>query len=169
MAIIGDVRSVGRIGRLGLTCIYYWCDSQVAQLGKESTCLCRRNRRYEFSPWVGKIPWRGKWQPTPVFLPGKSRGQRSLVGYSSWGCKESDTTEQLNWTEDITPTLRGGKNTQKNYTKKIVTTQITTVVGSLTQARYPGVRSQVYLRKHHYEQNQWRWWSSSWAILNPER
>ena len=37
--------------------------------------------------WVGKIPWRRKWQPTPVFLPWKSHGQRSLVGYSPWGCK----------------------------------------------------------------------------------
>ena len=43
-----------------------------------------------------KFPWRRKWQPTPVFLPGKSYGQRSLVGYSPWGCKESDTTERLN-------------------------------------------------------------------------
>jgi len=43
--------------------------------------------------WVGKIPWRRKWQPTPVFLPGKSHGQRSLVGYSPWGHKELDTTE----------------------------------------------------------------------------
>ena len=41
--------------------------------------------------WVGKIPWRRKWQPTPVFSPGKCHGQRSLVGYSPWGCKESDT------------------------------------------------------------------------------
>ena len=40
-----------------------------------------------FDPWVGKIPWRSKWQPTPVFLPGESRGQSSLVGYSLWGCK----------------------------------------------------------------------------------
>ena len=40
-------------------------------------------------------PWRRKWQPTPVFLPGVVHGQRSLVGYSPWGCKESDTTEQL--------------------------------------------------------------------------
>ena len=40
-----------------------------------------------FDSWVGKIPWRRKWQPPPVFLPGKSRGQRSLVGYSPWGCK----------------------------------------------------------------------------------
>ena len=44
-----------------------------------------------------KIPWRRKWQPTPVFLPGKSHGQRSLVGYSPWGCKESDTTKQLHF------------------------------------------------------------------------
>ena len=49
-----------------------------------------------FDPWVGKIPWRRKWQPTPVFLPGKFPGQRSLVGYySSRGHKESDMTEWL--------------------------------------------------------------------------
>ena len=46
-----------------------------------------------FSPWVGKIPWRRKWQPTVVVLPGESLGQRSLEGYSPWGCWESDTTE----------------------------------------------------------------------------
>ena len=50
-----------------------------------------------FDPWVGKIPWRRKWQPTSVFLPGKSHGRRSLVGYSPWGHKESDTTEQLHF------------------------------------------------------------------------
>ena len=58
---------------------------------KESTCRCRRLR---FDPWAGKIPWRRKWQPTPVFLPGKSHGQRILVGYSPWGRKELDATEQ---------------------------------------------------------------------------
>ena len=41
----------------------------------------------QFDPWVRKIPWRRKGQPTPVFLPGKSQGQRSLEGYSLWGCK----------------------------------------------------------------------------------
>ena len=46
-----------------------------------------------FDPWVGKIPWRRKWQPTPVFLPGESRRQRNLAGYSPWGHKESDMTE----------------------------------------------------------------------------
>ena len=49
-----------------------------------------------FDPWVGKIPWRRAWQPTPLFLLGKSHGQRSLVGYDPWGCKESDTTKWMN-------------------------------------------------------------------------
>ena len=64
--------------------------------GKESACQCRRAR---FCPWVKKIPWRREWQPTPVFLPGESHGQRSLEGYSRpWGHKESDTIEQLIYT-----------------------------------------------------------------------
>jgi len=46
-----------------------------------------------FDTLVGNIPWRKKWQPTPVFLPGEFRGQRSLAGYCAWGCKELDTTE----------------------------------------------------------------------------
>ena len=50
----------------------------------------------QFNPWVGKIPWRRNWQTTPVFLPGKSHGQRSLVGYSPWGHNESEMTKQLN-------------------------------------------------------------------------
>ena len=50
-------------------------------------------KRPRFDPWVGKIPWRRTWQPIPVFLPGKSHAQRSLVGYSPWGHKESDRTE----------------------------------------------------------------------------
>ena len=63
---------------------------------KKPACQCRRRG---FGPWVGKIPWRKKWQPTPVFLPEKSHGQRILVGYSPWGRKESDTTEQLTTTK----------------------------------------------------------------------
>jgi len=49
--------------------------------------------RDRFYPWVGKIPWRRKWQPAPVVLPGKSHRQRSLAGYRPWGCKELDMTE----------------------------------------------------------------------------
>ena len=58
-------------------------------------CQCGRHRRHGFNPRVGKIPCRRKWQPPPVFLSGKSHGQRSLVGYSPWGRKESDRTERL--------------------------------------------------------------------------
>ena len=55
--------------------------------GKEPTCLCGRYKRLRFNLWVWKIPWRQNWQPTPVFLPGKLHGQRSLVGYHPWGLK----------------------------------------------------------------------------------
>ena len=48
-----------------------------------------------FNPWVGKIPWRREWLSIPVFLPGESHGQRNLAGYSPWGHKELDMTEQL--------------------------------------------------------------------------
>ena len=51
-----------------------------------------------FNTWVRKIPWRREWQPTPVFLPGESHGQRSLVGYTLCGCKELDMTERLTHT-----------------------------------------------------------------------
>ena len=61
--------------------------------GKEPTCQCRRCKRHGFDPRVGKIPWRRAWQPTLVFLSGESHGQRSLVGYSLWGHRESDPTE----------------------------------------------------------------------------
>ena len=62
---------------------------------KESACQCRRHKTNRFYPWVGKISWSKKWQPTPVFLPGKFHGQRRLVGYNTWGHKEPDTTEHV--------------------------------------------------------------------------
>ena len=77
--------------------------------GKESTC---QSRRLKFDRWVRRIPWRGKWHPTPVSLPGKSHGQRSLVGYSLWrggggGHKKTDMTWQLNIHEKAYFTLNG--------------------------------------------------------------
>ena len=57
-----------------------------------------------FNPWAGKILWRRQWQPTPVLLPGKSHGQRIVVGYSPWGRKESDTTERLHFLTSLTAT-----------------------------------------------------------------
>ena len=60
--------------------------------GKESACNAGDQGPI---PELGKIPWRRKWHPTPVFLPGKSYGWRSLAGYSPWGHKQSNTTERL--------------------------------------------------------------------------
>ena len=59
--------------------------------------VCLQCGRLRFNPWVGKIPWRRRWQPTPVLLPGKSHGWRSLVGSSPWSRKELDMTERLHF------------------------------------------------------------------------
>ena len=56
-----------------------------------------------FAPWIRKIPWKRKQQPTPVFLPGEFHRQRSLVGYSSWGCTELDTTELVHMLSSFGP------------------------------------------------------------------
>ena len=87
-------------------CVYYFhscwslgfLSSEVPVLSISSIwlsdSLCRsQRRRLRFR--VRKVSWRRKWQPTPVFFPGKSHGQRSLAGYSPWGHKGSDMTEQL--------------------------------------------------------------------------
>ena len=58
---------------------------------KEHTCQCRRCQIFGLDPWVGEISWRWSWQPTPIFLPGESHGQKSLACYSPWGHTESDT------------------------------------------------------------------------------
>ena len=81
-----------RIGRLGLADgnYYIWLPWWLRRYS-----VCLQCGRPGFDSWVGKIPWRRKWHSTPALLPGKSHGRRSLIGYSPWGCKESDTTEQL--------------------------------------------------------------------------
>ena len=77
----------------------YWCflgykrDFSGGASGKDPSCQCRSHKRCRVDLWVRKIPWREAWQPTPVFLPGASQGQRSLGGYSPQGHKESETTE----------------------------------------------------------------------------
>ena len=71
-----------------------WCS------GKEPICQCRRLR---FDPWVRKIPWRRKWQPTPAFLPGTSTWTEEPGGlHNLWGCKESDMTEHARTTTSLT-------------------------------------------------------------------
>ena len=88
-----------------VSCLVWYSDDSCSLLpgwlnGKEPACHCSRCKRHRFDPWVGKIPWRRKWQPTPVFLPGKSYGQRSLVGYSPWACRVG-ITEQLNNNDNV--------------------------------------------------------------------
>ena len=73
--------------------------------GSDSESVCLQCGRPGFDSWVGKIPWRRKWQSTSALLLGKSHGRRSLIGYSPWGCKELDTTEWLqtqNFTDENT-------------------------------------------------------------------
>ena len=92
--------SVQPINELKINRSFYCLGCGLARWlsGKESACQCRRHR---FHFWVGKIPWRRKWQPTPVFLPGESHGQRSLAGYSPWGRKRVRhnlvTKQQIVW------------------------------------------------------------------------
>ena len=73
--------------------IDWWLSSLVAQIVKNLPAM----RTPGFCPWVGKIPQRRAWQPTPVLLPGKSHGRRSLIGCSPWGHEELDMTEQLHF------------------------------------------------------------------------
>ena len=70
-------------------CLHRWHNT------KEPTCQCRRLGRYGCDPWVGEMPWCRKWQSALVFLPGKVHGQRRLVGYSPWSCKESYMTKHI--------------------------------------------------------------------------
>ena len=79
--------------------------------GKESSCPCRRCRWLRFNLWVREIPWRRKWQPTPVFLPGKSHWQRSLVGHSPWGHKELDMTYWLSSHDPLSTSVDPPNNT----------------------------------------------------------
>ena len=69
--------------------------------GSDGKSVCLQFGRPRFDPWVGKIPWRRKWQPTPVVLPGKFHGWRNVICYSPWGRKESDTTEGLVYSKRI--------------------------------------------------------------------
>ena len=61
----------------------------MAQIVKNTPIM----QETRFDPWVGKIPWRREWLPTPVIMPGEFHGQRNLAGYHPWGLKESDTTD----------------------------------------------------------------------------
>ena len=107
----GRLQSMGsqRLGHDWATSLHFTSLHFALRMGllggasdKEPACQCRRHKRLGFYPWMGKIPWRRAWQPTPGFLPGESHWQRSLVGYSPWNHTESDTTE---WLSTYTPRI----------------------------------------------------------------
>ena len=101
--------------------------SLVAQTVKNLPVI----RETGFNSWVGKSPWRRDWLPTPVFLPGKPHGQRSLAGYSTWGHKESDTTERL--TLSILHTRNHSKHWKYSieYDKILVPMELTSQYGKI--------------------------------------
>ena len=95
--VLGDLRPMHPFIRVQYSCLKNPMDrgawwAAVYGVTKSQTKLSNFTFTFHFHAW------RRKWQPTPVFLPGKSHGQRSLVGCSLWGCKESGTTEQLTLT-----------------------------------------------------------------------
>ena len=99
--------SIARKHITSLSCpeLPWWLSS------KESAWQCRKA---EFSLWVRKIPRRRKWQSIPVFLPGKSRGQRSLTGYSLQSCEESNMTEKLR-AQSLWEVIRSGEQSSHDW------------------------------------------------------
>jgi len=98
--------------------------------GKKSSCQIRRLKRRGFDPWVGQMPWSRKWQPNLAFLPGESHEERSLVGYSPWGHKESNLTEHahrgryklfgIDRLEDVLYNMGNITNICNNCKKKLI-------------------------------------------------
>ena len=90
-------RKAATVSTFSLSIAMKWWDGKASQVALVVRIPPANagNMRCGFDPWVWKIPWRRAWKPTPVFLLGESHGQRSLAGYSPWGRKESDTTEEL--------------------------------------------------------------------------
>ena len=112
---------------------------------KEPACQCRRRcKRCGFDPWVGKIPWRRAWQPTPVFLPGESYGQRSLGGLQSIG---SDTLKQLS---TRTLPLQGSTDLTKKQRKKSLSTTYCCCCCCLLLSRPPGSSSMGFSRQENW-------------------
>ena len=79
-----------------------------------------------FDPWVRKIPWSRRWPPTPVFMTGKPHGERSVVGYSPQGCKDSDMTEHVRRQRFLTMTLTSYRKKMYIQEFKTLKTQLVT-------------------------------------------
>ena len=134
--------------------------------GKESTCIagdCLQCRWPRFNPWVRKIPWRRKWQPTPVFLLGKSHGQKRLPGYRPWGHKS--WTPMSNWTTTSIIQPAWDKRLKKRYINKLVrrSEPRTWVVGFMDQPTAEG----ALLRFSNPKRAQWWGDACVWSWCHP--
>ena len=111
---------------------------QVA-LGKESTCQCRRCRKHRFHPWVGKIPWRRKWQLTQYSCLENSMVNGDWqVGYNPWGHKESNTTERLSTQYGLNHRLNHTVNVLIVITRLWLHKRISFILGNIDwRASYP--------------------------------
>ena len=140
-----------------MTLIYI---TNVASIWETNICCCYTHIP-GFDPWVGKIPWRRKWQPTPVLLPGESHGGRSMVGYSPWGHKESDTTEWLHFTSlHYTHILRA--ITTSCSTVQPVTLHLPSIP---TTGRHPSVGAALLWENRTTETYCDSFWSLFWATF----
>ena len=113
----------------------------VGSVSKESACNAGDAGRPNFNPWFGKIPWRRARQPAPVFLPGESHGQRSLVGYSPWGCKGSEL-KRLNMHASLYPSFHV---LPRSFAKVISLLHKTIIFGHLPCCLLPKEHNLVHL------------------------
>ena len=102
---------------------------QVALAVKNLLANTGRYKKCGFDSWIGKLPWRKAWQPTTVFLPGEFHGQKSLVGYSLWGCKETDMTEM---TQHAPTNLEPGQARLVSHNSQRISSLISGSVSSLS-------------------------------------
>ena len=110
-----------------------------------------------FNPWVRKIPWGRKWQPTPIFLPEESHGQRSLAGYSPWGLKELDMTEQLTHTSSDVGCLP--------HTEDLRATSLHLWAQFLLSPLLSGIMVLLSSCSSHWTAPWFRWSLSHWQFL----
>ena len=117
---------------------------------------CRRHRRRGFNPWIGKSPWRRAWQPTLVFLPGESHGQRSLTVYSPWGRTDSDTTGVIE-PKIVLRSWQGMREKTQEEEKPEETAELKAVITRQRQEKIEWKRQQSQKHKRgHWKMFSWK-------------
>ena len=121
---------------------------RASQESKESACQCKRHRRHGFHPWVGMIPWRRKWQPSPAFLARMSHGRRSLVGYGPPGHKEADRTQQARTSGALAPET--GRRGSRKRGQKVAQIKPTLSSRDCQSVRPGSNPKHPYIQRFHY-------------------